>query len=84
MDESVSENIDKHITNSRIKVKVKPGSKTSEILGFEKDVLVVKVKAQPEKGRANEELITLLKKQLKKRAHIVSGAASRKKIVEFY
>ncbi|MBW2994792.1 DUF167 domain-containing protein [Candidatus Woesearchaeota archaeon] len=72
-------NIDK-----QIKVKVKPGAKKTEILGFENNFLVIKIKSMPQKGKANEELIKFLKKQFNKQARIIKGEKSKEKIIELF
>jgi uncharacterized protein (TIGR00251 family) len=67
-----------------LKVKVKPGAKNTEIIGFEKDFLVIKLKSQPQKGKANEELLKFLKKKYSKSARITKGEKSREKIIEIF
>ncbi len=65
-----------------VKVCVKPRSKRSEVVGFEDGCLVVKVTSPPIGGRANEELIKLLKRYFKaKRVTIVKGERDKVKIV---
>ena len=67
----------------RVKVCVKPNASKSEVLGFEEDCLVVRVAAPPKEGKANKELLRLLKKYFKaKRVEIVSGHTSKVKVVE--
>ena len=44
----------------RLSLKFVPGSSRDEIVGWLGDSLKVKVKAPPEKGRANETVIALL------------------------
>ena len=63
-----------------IAIKVIPNSKTEEII--EADPLVVRVKAPPTKGKANKAVVDLLSAHFKANVRIVSGATSRKKIVE--
>jgi len=66
-----------------IKVIVKPKSSKSELaFSEEKGCYVAYVKAPPEKGKANAELIKLIRKNLKKRAVIVRGETSKEKLVE--
>ena len=48
----------------RLSLKVVPGSSRDEIVGWLGDSLKVKVKAPPEKGRANEAVVTLLAERL--------------------
>jgi len=66
-----------------IKVIVKPKSSKSEIaFSEEKGCYVAYVKAPPEKGKANAELVKLIRSKLKKRAVIIKGKASKEKLVE--
>jgi uncharacterized protein len=65
-------------------VKVIPKASRSEIVGWEGDVLKVRLKAVPEKGAANEELIRLLSREYKVAKSlitIVRGHTSRDKVV---
>jgi len=65
----------------RIQVKVIPNSKTRGV--EEKDgVFVVRVTSPPEKGKANKEVVEVLEKYFGKKARIISGHQSRRKIVE--
>ena len=62
---------------------MKPNASKSEVVGEEDDCLVVRVAAPPREGKANRELIKLLKKYFKaKKVEIVAGHTSREKIVE--
>ncbi len=63
-----------------ISVKVKPNSSKLEFLEKEK---IVYLKSAPEKGKANQELIKLLKKHFKaSKVRVIKGGTSRNKIVE--
>lgn len=67
----------------RVKVCVKPNSSKSEVVGYEDDCLVVRLAAPPREGKANKELIRILKKYFKaKKVEIVAGYTSKTKIVE--
>ena len=69
------------------KVKVAPRSCTNKILGFEGDVLKIKVKSAPIDGSANRDLIRLLSKHLKvaqERIEIISGYRSRLKRIRLH
>jgi uncharacterized protein (TIGR00251 family) len=66
----------------KIAIKVKPNSSKSEIIK-EGEEYVAYLKARPDKGKANEELLKLAKKYFKKQVTIKSGHTSRKKILEF-
>lgn len=66
-------------------VKVTPKAAKNEIIGWEGDLLKVRLTATPEKGKANNSLIALLSKKLKiakSRIHILKGETSRNKLVE--
>jgi uncharacterized protein (TIGR00251 family) len=68
----------------RLSLKVVPGSSRDEIVGWLGDSLKVKVKAPPEKGRANEAVIALLADRLGIDAAsiaVVSGHESPAKVV---
>lgn len=61
---------------------IKPRRDAMEVNG---DTITVGIKARPEKGRANEELIDKIARHFKVprlRVRIVAGWASRRKIVE--
>ena len=72
------------VPESRLRVKVQPGARRNEVLGFQGDVLRLRVIAPPERGRANEAVIELLAEVLglpKSRLALVTGAASRNKVI---
>jgi uncharacterized protein (TIGR00251 family) len=65
-----------------IQVKVTPNASRNQILGWEGEVLKVRIKGVPEKGRVNEELIEFLADEWdipKSRIAILSGHTSRLK-----
>ncbi len=71
----------------RLTVKVSPGASRNEIAGYRDDVLLVKIAAAPEKGKANRELIDFLSRKLDVRKSDISvlrGETSRTKILEIY
>ena len=68
----------------RLSLKVVPGSSRDEIVGWLGDALKVKVKAPPEKGRANEAVVALLAERLRIDASsisVVGGHSSPAKVV---
>ncbi len=69
----------------RITITVKPNSNASAI---EFDPVAgayrARVKASPEKGKANAELLKLARKTFGKTAVLVSGASSKRKIIELF
>lgn len=69
----------------KLQIKVIPSSSKDCIAGWLEDTLKVKVKAPPEKGRANKAIIKVLEKKLdlpKGSINITSGSTSRKKVIE--
>jgi uncharacterized protein (TIGR00251 family) len=70
---------------ARLRVHVTPGARQEEIVGWHGGSLRVKVRARPEKGRANQAVLRLLARGLgvaPANLSIVRGAASRDKLVE--
>jgi len=70
-----------------VTVKVVPRSSINQIVGFEEDILKVKVKSAPVDGSANRDLIVLLSKCVKlakEKVEIISGHKSRLKKIRFY
>ena len=68
----------------KISVKVKTNARTEEV-SEEGGVYIVKTKAQPHEGKANEAVIKILAeyfKRPKSTIRIVTGAGSKNKIVE--
>ena len=71
-------------SQARINVQVSPNARHNEVLGFESDILKVKVAAPPLQGKANKELIKFLSQTLKiSRGSITieRGLTSRNKII---
>lgn len=70
---------------TRVRLRVSPGSRKTELAGRYGDGWKVRVSAPPEDGRANEAVLALLAERvgLPRRAlSIVSGRTSREKVVE--
>jgi uncharacterized protein (TIGR00251 family) len=68
----------------RLSLKVVPGSSRDEVVGWLGDSLKVKVKAPPERGRANEAVVALLADRLgvdPSSIAVVSGHGSPAKVV---
>ena len=69
-----------------LRVKVKPGMGKTEMLSvMEDNTLKINIKAVPEKGKANVELIRFIAKEfhvLKEHVKIISGASDRIKLVK--
>jgi uncharacterized protein (TIGR00251 family) len=69
----------------RITIIVSPGAARGELVGRHDDGWKVRVAAPAERGRANEALVDLLAGALalpRDRIRVVSGHASRRKLVE--
>ncbi|MFH0752559.1 MAG: DUF167 domain-containing protein [archaeon] len=60
---------------------MKANTGKSEILSCDKGVYRVSVKAQPEKGKANLEVLKLFRKKFKQPAQIISGFTSKEKLI---
>jgi len=70
--------------STRLRLRVSPGARRTEIVGRHRDGWKVRVAAQPEDGRANEAVLTLLSKRLdlpRRSLEIVSGHSAREKVV---
>jgi uncharacterized protein len=68
-----------------IQIKVIPGAARSEVVGFEGEILRVRLNAPPEKGKANRELVIFLAGWLgisRTRVSLLAGETSRLKRVE--
>jgi uncharacterized protein (TIGR00251 family) len=68
----------------KIQVRVKPNSKTEEII-VDGDVYVVRVKEPPKEGKANHAVIKLLSEHFnvpRRSVTITVGLSSRNKVVE--
>ncbi|AAD18637.1 hypothetical protein CpB0517 [Chlamydia pneumoniae TW-183] len=65
-----------------LEVKVTPKAKENKIVGFDGQALKVRVTEPPEKGKANDAVISLLAKALslpKRDVTLIAGETSRKK-----
>ena len=70
---------------TRLRLRVSPGARRTELAGRYADGWKVRVTAAPERGRANEAVISLLARRLgleKSAVSVVSGHAARDKVVE--
>jgi uncharacterized protein (TIGR00251 family) len=71
--------------STRLRLRVSPGSRRTELVGRHGDGWKVRVAAPPEGGRANDAVLDLLAKRLglpRRALSIVSGRKGRDKIVE--
>ena len=70
---------------ARLKLHVTPGAREDLLAGWQGDSLRVKIRARPEKGRANEAVLRFLAGRLnltRSRLALVRGATSRDKLIE--
>jgi hypothetical protein len=70
---------------ARLKLHVTPGAREDVLAGWQGDSLRVKIRARPEKGRANEAVLRFLAGRLslpRFRLALVRGATSRDKLIE--
>ena len=70
---------------TRVRLRVSPGSRKTELAGRHGDGWKVRVSAPPEGGRANEAVLALLAERVglpRRSLAIVSGQTSRDKVVE--
>jgi hypothetical protein len=67
----------------KISIKLHPNSSQEKIKEISKDKeYEVWIKEKPIDGKANEELVKILKKYFKKPVKITSGFTSRKKVID--
>jgi uncharacterized protein (TIGR00251 family) len=71
--------------STRLRLRVSPGSRRTELVGRHGDGWKVRVAAPPEGGRANDAVLDLLARRLglpRRALSIVSGRNAREKVVE--
>lgn len=71
--------------NTRLSVKVIPKASKTEIVGWEGELLKIRLAAVPEKGQANQALCAFLAKALglsRSKVCVFRGETSRTKIVD--
>lgn len=73
-------NLNKHISNNLLRIKVIPNSSRTE-LKEDNNQLKLYLKAVPEKGKANLAVIKFFKKELGISVEIISGATAREKVL---
>ena len=75
-----------YIKDGRLTVRVKPSSPKNKILHYDTNIgaLRVEIKAAPESGKANMEVIKFFSKLLKKKVEIVKGKTSKNKVLKIH
>ena len=73
---------EKYIQNNKLRIRVKPGSQKTEIVGWDETIQALKVNihSKPEDNKANIEIMKLFSKLLKKKIALI-GLKSRDKIL---
>jgi uncharacterized protein len=66
----------------RITLRIRTNAPKTQIISYEDNILRVDVKALPEEGKANKEIIRFFSKLLKKKIEISSGKTSKTKIIK--
>jgi uncharacterized protein (TIGR00251 family) len=72
-------------STTRLRIRVSPGARRSELVGRHGEAWKVRVAAPPERGRANDAVLKLLAERLRiapDELTLVSGASARDKVVE--
>lgn len=67
-----------------IRVRVQPGARSDEVVGFQGEVLRLRVKAPPREGKANLAVVKLLAKRLnvaRSQVRILGGHRTREKVI---
>jgi uncharacterized protein len=70
---------------TRVRLRVSPGAARTEIVGRHGDAWKVRVRAAPERGRANDAVLDLMTDALgvpRTRLNLVAGATARDKVIE--
>jgi uncharacterized protein len=71
--------------STRLRLRVSPGARRTELVGRHGDAWKVRVSAPPEDGRANDAVLSLLAERVgvpRRAVAIVSGHSSREKVVQ--
>ncbi|MFH0870480.1 MAG: DUF167 domain-containing protein [archaeon] len=72
-----------HIRGGALRILVKPGKRDNRIVSYDagKDALVIEIKAQAQKNKANIEVVKFFSKLLKKDVKIKTGLTSKEKLL---
>ncbi len=83
MGASSADEIRRHIKGRHLTLKVIPKAAKTELAGTDSSgMLRIRLKAAPEKGEANKELLRFLSRELGAQVRLIRGATSRTKTVE--
>jgi uncharacterized protein (TIGR00251 family) len=79
-----AEDIKKYIQASTLSIIAKPNSSKSEVKCWdeEKKALRVDIAAEPEKGKANIEVVKFFARLLKRKVSIIKGLTSKQKVLK--
>lgn len=72
---------------TRLRIRVSPGARKTELVGRQGEAWKVRVAAAPERGRANDALLKLLAERLRvapAALAVVAGRTARDKVVELH
>lgn len=85
MGASSVDEIRRHIKGRHLTLKAIPKAAKTELAGTDSSgVLRIRLKAAPEKGEANKELLRFLSRELGAQVRLIRGATSRMKTVEIW
>ncbi|NQU98760.1 DUF167 domain-containing protein [Candidatus Woesearchaeota archaeon] len=71
--------VNDYVVDSKLKIRVTPNAKKTEVKGVKDDLLLVNVAAPPDKNKANLEVVKYFSKLLKKKVKIKKGLKSKEK-----
>ncbi len=72
---------------TRLRIRVSPGARRTELVGRQGEAWKVRVAAPPERGRANDAVLKLLAERLRvppAELSLVAGRSGRDKVVELH
>ncbi len=73
-------NIKQHTKEGKLSIKVVPNASRTKLIE-ENNELKLYLKAQPQKGKANSELVQFFKKEYKLKVEVIKGKTSRNKVL---
>jgi len=75
------------VPTTRLRIRVSPGARTTELVGRQGEAWKVRVAAPPDRGRANHAVLNLLADRLRigrDELTLVSGASGKDNVVELH